>query len=86
MPGVEDVKLHITASVDDAEQALLGMRAVAGRLDEILGRLRAATTGSVHPRVAEAIGEIELARQKLDDVQTLTLAGIEAAQSYRAVI
>jgi len=56
------------------------------KLDEILGRLRAATTGSVHPRVAEAIGEIEFARQKLDDVQTLTLAAIEAAQSYRAVI
>ncbi len=86
MPGVEEVKLHIAASVDDAEHAVVGMRAVVERLEETLSRLRIATAGSVHPRVADAIGQVEQAKQKLEEAQTLTLAGIAAAQSYHAVI
>lgn len=86
MPGVDEVKLHIAASVDDAEHAVAGMRAVVEQLEETLNRLRIATTGSVHPRVADAIGHIERAKQSLEEAQTLTLAGIRAAQSYRAVI
>jgi hypothetical protein len=86
MPGVEEVKLHIAASVDDAEHAVVGMRAVVERLEETLNRLRIATAGSVHPRVADAIGHVEQAKQKLEEAQTLTLAGIRAAQSYHAVI
>ena len=86
MPGVEEVKLHIAASVDDAEHAVVGMRAVVERLEETLNRLRIATAGSVHPRVADAIGQVEQAKQKLEEAQTLTLAGIAAAQSYHAVI
>jgi hypothetical protein len=86
MPGVEDVKLHIAASVDDAERAVTGIRAAVEQLDEALSRLRTATTGSMHPRVTDAIGQFELARQKLDEAQLLTLAGVEAAQTYRAVL
>ena len=86
MPGVEEVKLHIAASVSDAEQAVVGMRATVERLDEVLARLRVATAGSVHPRVADAIGQVELAKQKVEDAETLTFAGIQAAQSYHAVI
>jgi hypothetical protein len=86
MPGVEEVKLHIAASVDDAEHAVVGMRAVVERLEETLNRLRIATAGSVHPRVADAIGQVEQAKQKLEEAQTLTLAGIAAAQSYHAII
>jgi hypothetical protein len=86
MPGVEEVKLHIAASVDDAEHAIVGMRSVVERLEETLNRLRIATAGSVHPRVADAIGQVEQARQKVEEAQTLTLAGIQAAQSYHAVI
>jgi hypothetical protein len=86
MPGVEEVKLNIAASVDDAERAIMGMRAVVERLDEALARLRIATAGSVHPRVADAIGQVERAKQKVEDAQTLALAGIQAAQSYHAII
>ncbi len=64
MPGVEEVKLHIAASVDDAERAVVGMRSVVEQLEETLNRLRIATAGSVHPRVADAIGRVEQAKQK----------------------
>ena len=86
MPGVDDVKLHIAASVDDVERAVVGMRAVIERLDEALSRLRMATAGSVHPRVIEAIGQVEQARHKVEEAQTVALAGSRAAQSYRGVI
>jgi len=86
MPGVDEVKLHIAASVDDVERAVVGMRATIERFDEALSRLRIATAGSVHPRVVEAIGQIEQARQKVEEAQTLALAGVAAAQSYRSII
>ena len=86
MPGVDEVKLHIAGSVDDVERAVVGMRATIERFDEALSRLRIATTGSVHPRVVEAIGQIEQARQKVEEAQTLALAGIAAAQTYRGII
>lgn len=86
MPGVDEVKLHIAASIDDAERAVVGMRAAVEQLEETLNRLRVATAGSVHPRVADAIGQVEQAKQRLEEAQTLTLAGIRAAQTYRAVI
>jgi hypothetical protein len=86
MPGVEEVKLHIAASVSDAEQAVVGMRATVDRLDEALTRLRMATAGSVHPRVIDAIGQVELAKQKIEEAQTLALAGVQAAQAYHGII
>ena len=86
MPGVDEVKLHIAASVDDVERAVVGMRATIERFDEALSRLRIATAGSVHPGVVEAIGQIQQARQKVEEAQTLALAGVAAAQSYRSII
>jgi hypothetical protein len=86
VPGVEEVKLHIAASVDDVDHAIVGMRAVIDRLDEALTRLRLVTVGSVHPRAAESIVRIEQARQKLTEAQTLALSGVEAAHAYRSIL
>lgn len=86
MPGVEEVKLHVAASVDDVEHAVLGIRGATERLDEALSRLRLITMGSAHPRAAEAILQLEAAREKLGEARTLAMTGMEAAQAYRMLI
>jgi hypothetical protein len=86
MPSVEEVKLHVASSMDEVDHAILGMRGVIERLDEALNRLRLITTGSVHPRAAEALMRFEEARQKLTEAQTLALGGVDAAQAYRSIL
>ena len=86
MPGVEEIKLHLAASIDDIEQSVAGIRSVIERLEEALTRLRVTTTGSRHPRAEEAIARVHEARQRLDEAQMLALGGIQAAQAYHASI
>ena len=86
MPGVEEVKLHIAASIDEVDRAVLGIRGVTERLEEALHRLRLITAGSAHPRAAEAIMRFEAAREKLAEAQALAVSGVEAAQSYHSII
>jgi hypothetical protein len=86
MPGVEDVKLHISASVDEVDRAVAGIRGVLERVDDALARLRFAVVGTAHPRALDAILRLEEVRQKLIEAQTLALGSIDAAQEYRAGI
>jgi hypothetical protein len=86
MPGVEEVKLHIAASIDEVDRAVIGIRGVTDRIDEALQRLRLITAGSAHPRAAEAILRFEAARERLVEAQTLAISGVEAAQAYHAII
>lgn len=86
MSGIEEVKVHIAASMDEVERSIVGMRGVIERLDEALVRLRITTAGSLHPRAAEAITRFEEAKQRLEEAQTLALGGIAAAQAYHSVI
>jgi hypothetical protein len=86
MPGVEEVKMHIAASVDEADRAIVGIRGVIDEIDEALTRLRLITIGSAHPRAAEAIMRFESAKEKLTEAQMLAIGGIEAAQAYRSII
>ena len=86
MAGVEDVKVHIAASVDEVEQSIVGMRAVIERLDEALARMRVTIAGSVHPQAAEAITRFQEAKERLEEAQTLAMGGIAAAQAYHGII
>jgi hypothetical protein len=86
MPGVEEVKMHIAASVDEVDRAVVGIRGVIDRIDEALTRLRLITAGSGHPRAAEAVMRFEAAKEKLTEAQTLAMGGIEAAQAYHSII
>jgi hypothetical protein len=86
MPGVEEVKMHIAASIDEVDRAILGIRGVTERIDEALHRLRLITAGSAHPRAAEAIMRFESAREKLAEAQAFAMGGVEAAQAYHAII
>jgi hypothetical protein len=86
MPGIEEVKLHVAASVDEVDRAVLGIRGVTDRIDEALHRLRVITAGSAHPRAAEAIMRLEAAKEKLVEAQALAMSGVEAAQAYHAMI
>lgn len=86
MPTVEEVKLYVGASIEQAEAASLGIRGVLDRLDESLARLQLTTVGSVHPSAAQALVRFEAARMQLLEAQTLLRGAIDAADQYRAVI
>jgi hypothetical protein len=86
LPGVEEVKLHVAASIDEVDRAVVGIRGCSDRIDEALNRLRIIVAGSAHPRAAEAIMRFEAARERLDEARTLAMAGVEAAQAYHAMI
>lgn len=86
MAGVEEIKLHISAAVEDVERAISGMRGLIDQLDEAIARLRLITAGSAHPRAAEAMLRIEAAKEKLVEAHTLAGGGVEAAQAYHAII
>ena len=86
MPSVEEVKLYVGASVEQAEAASLGIRGVLERLDESLARLQLTTVGSVHPSAAQALVRLEAARAQLLEAQTLLHGAIESANQFRTVI
>lgn len=86
MPTVEEVKLHVAVSVQQTENATVGIRGVIERLDEALARLRLTTIGSVHPTVAQALVRLEEAKAKLFEADTLAHGAIDAADQYRSII
>lgn len=86
MPSVEEVKLHIAASADQAQRALAAMRGVNDQLDEALGRLRLTAVGSMHPSIVDAIARLEQARSRIDEAQTLARGAVDSADAYRAIV
>ena len=86
MSSVEEVKMHVAASVDGAERAVAGIQQVTDQLDEALARLRLTAIGSVHPAVLSAISQLEQARSRLDEATTLTRAAMSDADNYRSVV
>lgn len=86
MPSVEELKLHVAASVAQAEAAGVGIRGALDRLDEALARLRLTTLGSVHPSAATALLRLEEAKSRLTEAQALARGAIDAADEYRGVI
>lgn len=85
MPSVEEVKLHLSASVSETEQAATAIRGVADRIEEALARLRLTAAGTAHPSLADAISRLEQARARLDEAHGLTRAAIDAANTYHTV-
>lgn len=86
MPTVEELKLHVASSVEQAGTAAVGMQGVLDRLDEALARLRLVTVGSVHPSVVQALFRLEEARGKVVEAQVLARGAMDAANEYRAII
>jgi hypothetical protein len=86
VPNVEEVKLHVSAAVHDAETAAQGILAVSDRLDESLARLRLTTVGSVHPTAMLAVQRLQEAKAKLAEAFTLARGAVDAANEYRVSI
>ena len=86
MSSVEEVKVHVAASVDGAQRAVSGIQQVGDQLDEALTRLRMTAIGSVHPAVLSAMSQLEQAKMRLDEAATLTRAAMDEADRYRSVI
>jgi hypothetical protein len=86
MAGIEEVKAQVSATVDDVERAVAGMRGVAAQLDEAIARLRLITAGTLHPRALDAVVRLGQAREKLAEAESLARGGIDAAQDYHGII
>jgi hypothetical protein len=86
VPNVEEVKLHVSAAVQEAETAAQAIVIVTDRLDASLARLRLTTLGSVHPTAALALTRLQEAKTKLDEAYTLTRGAMDAANEYRSTI
>jgi hypothetical protein len=86
MSSVEEVKVHVAASVDGTQQAVLGIQGVTDQVDEALTRLRLTAIGSVHPSVLVAISQLEQARSRLDEAATLARSAIDSANAYRSIV
>jgi hypothetical protein len=86
LAGIDEVKLHVSASVDEVERALVGMRGVAAQFDEAIARLQLITAGTLHPRAMDAVIRLGQAREKLIEAESLARGGIDAAQDYHGII
>jgi hypothetical protein len=84
--GIDEVKLHVSASVDEVERAMAGLRGVTTQLDEAIARLRLITAGTLHPRALDAVLRLEQARDRVIEAQALAQGGITAAQDYHGII
>jgi phage shock protein A len=85
MPNVEQVKAYLGASVDQTQQAVLGMRGVLDELERALAQLRLTAVGSVHPSLLDAINRLEQAKARVEEAQTLASGAADAADAYRAI-
>jgi molecular chaperone GrpE (heat shock protein) len=86
MASVEEVKANVAASVDGTQRAVAGIQQVTDQLDDALALLRLTAIGSFHPSVASAIAQLEQARNRLDEAQTLARAAMDSADSYRMIV
>jgi hypothetical protein len=86
MASVEEVKANVAASVDGTQRAVSGIQQVTDQLDDALALLRVTAIGSFHPSVASAIAQLEQARTRLDEAQTLARAAMDSADTYRMIV
>jgi phage shock protein A len=85
MPSVEQVKAYLGASVDQTQQAVLGMRGVVDELERALAQLRLTAVGSRHPSLLDAISRLEQAKARVEEAQTLAGSAADAANEYRSI-
>jgi len=83
--SVEEVKLHLATSVDQAQRAMVGIRGVMDQIDEAVARLRLTAMGTAHPTLVDAINRLEQARARLDEAHVLASGGVDAANAYRVI-
>ena len=86
MSSVEEVKVHVAASVEQAGRAVVGIQQVNDQLDEALNRLRLTALGSAHPSAITAIAQLEQAKGRLDEAITLIRSASDSAETYRSVV
>jgi len=86
MASVEEVKANVAASVDGTQRAVAGIQHVTDQLDDALALLRMTAIGSFHPSVASAIAQLEQARTRLDEAQTLARGAMDSADAYRMIV
>ncbi|GID94865.1 hypothetical protein ACFQFC_25380 [Amorphoplanes digitatis] len=86
MTSVEEIKANVAASVDGTQRAVSGIQQVADQLDEALTRLRLTAVGSFHPSIAAAVAQLEQARTRLDEAQTLARSAMDSADAYRMIV
>ncbi|GAB2963115.1 hypothetical protein GCM10027280_59960 [Micromonospora polyrhachis] len=84
MASVEEVKAGVAQFGDQTAQQMAQIRAVAESMEQTVALLRAVTSGTSHPRVAEALARMEQVKQKLHEAAALGQGAVEATRSYVA--
>lgn len=84
MATVEEVKAGVARFGDETGRQVAQIRTVIDAMDRSAAMLRSVTSGSGHPRVAEALARVEQVKQKLQEAAVLAQGAVESTRSYAA--
>lgn len=82
MATVEEVKAGVARFGDETGRQVAQIRTVIDAMDRSTAMLRSVTSGSGHPRVAEALARLEQVKQKLHEAAALAQGAVESTRSY----
>lgn len=82
MATVEEVKGGVARFGDETSRQVAQIRAAMDAMDRSAALLRSITSGSGHPRVAEALAQVQQAKQKLNEATVLAQGAVESTRSY----
>jgi hypothetical protein len=86
MSSIEEVKAALMQAAEQGNASVNQIRAAAEGIEQMLGRLRAVSTGTGHPKIAEAIARGEQSKQRLAEAAMLVQGGSQAAREYIQVL
>ncbi|GAB3808854.1 hypothetical protein [Micromonospora zhanjiangensis] len=86
MSSIEEVKAALLQAAEHGNQTVNQIQAAAAGIDQMLGLLRAASAGTGHPKIAEALARGEQSRQRLAEAAALVQGGSQAAREYVQVL
>ncbi|TDB79517.1 MULTISPECIES: hypothetical protein [unclassified Micromonospora] len=84
MASIQEIKAGINQFGRSTQDQIAQMRAVHDSINQSLAMLRAVTSGTTHPSVAEAIARMEQVKKNLNEASQLAGASIEATKRYSA--
>ncbi|KXK62247.1 hypothetical protein AWW66_09445 [Micromonospora rosaria] len=86
MASIEQVKAALIQATEQGDVVVNQIRASLDQTEQALVRLRAVAAGSGHPAITEAIGRAEQSKQRLVEAMTLIQGSSEAARTYMGVL
>ncbi|TDB99487.1 hypothetical protein E1091_06770 [Micromonospora fluostatini] len=86
MASIEQVKAALIQATEQGDVVVSQIRASLDQTEQALVRLRAVAAGSGHPAITEAIARAEQSKQRLVEAMTLIQGSSEATRNYMSVL